>query len=224
MPFKLLKSTLSRKNLMALTGLFLCFFLVIHLLGNLQLIAPQAKAAANFNNYSALLSGNIFIKVISYVLYIALIAHAIDGLVITIKNRRTDATYAYDQRKKTSKWYSRNMGVLGTILLLFLFIHFKDFWYTYKFGKLPYDAAGHKDLYLIVVNAFHSLWYVLGYTVAMFALGFHLLQGFKSACRTLGAFHPKYAQYLDTFGKIYSYTLTIGFTIIPFYIYFSQFL
>ena len=209
---------------MAVTGLFLCFFLVIHLFGNLQLLLPEDRAAEAFNHYSNLLSGNIFIKVISYVLYIALVAHAIDGLIVTIKNRRTGATYAFDQRKKTSKWYARNMGILGTILLLFLFIHFKDFWYAYKFGNLPYDAEGNKDLYRIVVNAFRSPWYVVGYTIAMLALGFHLLQGFKSACRTLGLFHPKYAGYVQIFGRVYSYTITVGFNIIPIYIYFRQFI
>jgi len=209
---------------MALTGLLLCFFLVIHLLGNLQLLLPKDIVAERFNSYSALLSENIFIKVISYVLYVALIAHAIDGLIITFRNKKTGGKYAYDQRRKASKWYSRNMGVLGTILLIFLFIHFKDFWYIYKFGNLPYDAAGNKDLYRIVVNAFQSIWYVAGYTVAMFALGFHLLQGFKSACRTLGLYHPKFARYVGIFGKIYSYAITTGFTIIPMYIYICQFI
>jgi succinate dehydrogenase / fumarate reductase cytochrome b subunit len=144
MKISFLTSTLSRKNLMALTGLFLCFFLIIHLLGNLQLLLPTDVAADSFNHYSALLSGNIFIKMISYVLYISLIAHAIDALVISLKNRKAAGKYAIDNRKKVSKWYSRNMGILGTILLIFLVIHFKDFWYVYKFGVLPVDAQGNK--------------------------------------------------------------------------------
>lgn len=220
---KLLQSTLSRKNLMALTGLFLCFFLVIHLLGNLQLLLPKAEAHDSFNHYSSLLSGNIFIKIISYVLYFSLVAHALDAAVITWKNRKTAARYAYDDRKKVSKWYSRNMGILGTILLIFLVIHFKDFWYQYKFGTLPTDQQGDKDLYLIVVNAFESWWYVLLYVLSMLALGYHLLHGFKSAVRTLGLYHPGYAAFIGTFGKIYSYAITIGFTIIPIYVHLSQF-
>ncbi len=223
MKLSFLKSTLSRKNLMALTGLFLCFFLVIHLLGNLQLLLPPERAEESFNYYSNLLSGNIFIMMISYVLYFSLIAHAIDALVITLKNRRTAAKYAYDDRKQASKWYSRNMGILGTLLLIFLVIHFKDFWYVYKFGVLPYDRNGNKDLYLIVVHAFKSWWYVLVYMCSMFALGFHLLHGFKSAVRTLGLYHPRYAGYVQTFGLIYSYAITIGFSIIPVYVHLIQF-
>lgn len=222
MPF--LKSTLSRKNLMALTGLFLCFFLVIHLLGNLQLLLAADKASVSFNNYSTLLSGNIFIKIIAYILYFSIIAHAVDALVITVKNRKTAAKYAYDERKHASKWYSRNMGILGTVLLIFLVIHFKDFWYVYKFGALPLDKNGNKNLYVIVVNAFHSWWYVCIYVVSMFALGFHLLHGFKSAVRTLGLYHPRYARYVEIFGVVYSYTLTIGFSFIPVYVYITQYI
>ncbi|WP_432222221.1 succinate dehydrogenase cytochrome b subunit [Flavobacterium sp. TMP13] len=218
-----LQSTLSRKNLMALTGLFLCFFLIIHLLGNLQLLLPAEKAEASFNSYSVLLSGNIFIKIISYVLYFSLIAHAINALIITIKNKKATVKYAYDDRKKASKWYSRNMGILGTLLLLFLIIHFKDFWYVYKFGDVPLDAAGHKNLYLIVINSFSSWWYVLLYVLSMFALGYHLLHGFKSAVRTLGLYHPRYSSYFQTFGMWYSYSITLGFSIIPIYVHLTHF-
>lgn len=208
---------------MAITGLFLCFFLVIHLLGNLQLLLPTAVAAESFNHYSALLSGNIFIKVISYVLYFSILAHGIDALIITFKNKKSAAKYAYDNRKMTSKWYARNMGILGTLLLLFLVIHFKDFWYVYKFGSLPYDSHGNKDLYVIVVNAFQSWWYVILYVLSMFALGYHLLHGFKSAVRTLGLYHPRYASIVNTFGTVYSYTITFGFSIIPVYVHLIHF-
>jgi succinate dehydrogenase / fumarate reductase cytochrome b subunit len=223
MKLSFLTSTLSRKNLMALTGLFLCFFLIIHLLGNLQLLLPKDTAADSFNHYSALLSGNIFIKAISYILYVSLIAHAIDAFVITVKNRKSAGKYAVDDRKKVSKWYSRNMGILGTILLVFLVIHFKDFWYVYKFGSLPVDNQGNKNLYVIVINAFASWWYVLLYVVSMLALGYHLLHGFKSAVRTLGLYHPRYAGYVQTFGVVYSYAITIGFSLIPIYVHLTHF-
>ncbi|WP_219225262.1 succinate dehydrogenase cytochrome b subunit [Pedobacter antarcticus] len=219
----LLESTLLRKNLMALTGLFLCFFLVIHLLGNLQLLLPATRASESFNSYSALLSGNIFIKVVSYILYFSLIAHAVDALVITIKNRKTAGKYAYDKRGSASKWYSRNMGILGSLLLIFLVIHFKDFWYVYKFESVPVDANGNKDLYAVVIYAFASWWYVLLYVLSMFALGYHLLHGFKSAVRTLGVYHPKYAGFVNSFGIIYSYAITFGFAVIPIYVHFTHF-
>ncbi|AOM77548.1 succinate dehydrogenase cytochrome b subunit [Pedobacter steynii] len=215
-------STLMRKTLMALSGLFLCFFLVIHLLGNLQLLMPEEQAKESFNNYSQLLSGNIFIKVISYVLYTSIVVHCLDALVITLSNRKTAGKYAFDQRGASSKWYSRNMGILGTLILVFLVFHFKDFWYQYKFGSLPKDEYGHKDLYTIVIAAYQDWWYVLFYVLSMFALGYHLLHGFFSAARTLGVYHPKYVSWIRTFGKGYSYVITIGFAIIPIYIYLTQ--
>lgn len=104
---------------MALTGLFLCFFLVIHLLGNLQLLLPADQARESFNSYSQLLSGNIFIKIVSYVLYASIIIHAVDALIITLKNKKTAGKYVYDQRGASSKWYSRSMGILGAIILIF---------------------------------------------------------------------------------------------------------
>lgn len=215
-------STLMRKTLMALTGLFLCFFLVIHLLGNLQLLLPAVQAKESFNGYSQLLSGNIFIKIISYVLYTSLIVHCLDALVITLKNRKTAGRYAVDKRGASSKWYSRNMGILGTLILIFLVFHFKDFWYQYKFGTLPMDEYGHKDLYTIVIAAYRDWWYVLFYVLSMFALGYHLLHGFFSAARSLGVYHPKYVSWIRIFGRGYSYAITAGFAIIPIYVYLTQ--
>jgi len=215
-------STLMRKTLMALTGLFLCFFLVIHLLGNLQLLMPAEQARVSFNSYSQLLSGNIFIKIISYVLYASIIIHCLDALVITLKNKKTAGRYVVDNRGKASKWYSRNMGVLGTLILIFLVFHFKDFWYQYKFGNMPQDESGHKDLYAIVIAAYQNWWYVLFYVLSMFALGYHLLHGFYSAARSLGLYHPKYVLWVRVFGTGYSYVITIGFAIIPVYIYLTQ--
>lgn len=215
-------STLMRKTLMALTGLFLCFFLVIHLLGNLQLLLPALQAKESFNSYSQLLSGNIFIKVISYVLYASIIIHCLDALFITLKNKKVAGKYLHDQRRISSKWYSRNMGILGTLILIFLVFHFKDFWYQYKFGSLPVDEYGHKDLYTIVVGVYRDWWYVLFYVLAMFALGFHLLHGFFSAARSLGVYHPRYVRWIRVFGTWYSYIITFGFAIIPIYIYLTQ--
>lgn len=216
------QTTLIYKLVMAATGLFLCFFLVIHLLGNLQLLLPEAEAREQFNWYSHLLSGNIIIKIISYVLYLSLIGHAIYALIITIKNNKANGhKYVYDKRGDVSTWNSRNMGILGTIILVFLIIHFKDYWYEYKFGGLPLDSKGNKDLYQIVISSFQQGWYVTVYEISFLALGFHLLHGFFSATRTVGLYHPKYAKALRVFGWIYSVVLTLGFMLIPLYIYFN---
>jgi succinate dehydrogenase / fumarate reductase cytochrome b subunit len=213
-------TTLKNKIIIAATGLFLCFFLVIHLLGNLQLFLPEDQAREQFNWYSKILSGNMLIKIISWVLYLSLIGHALYAIIITIKNNTASRqNYHYDKRNFASTWNSRNMGILGTILLLFLIIHFKDYWYIYKFTDLPVDASGNKDLYEIVIQSYTQLWYVIIYEISFIALGFHLLHGFFSASRTLGLYHPKYVKAIKIFGWVYTMIITGGFMAIPLYIY-----
>jgi len=209
---------------MALTGLFLCVFLVIHLAGNLQLLLPAEQARVQYNLYSELLSHNILIKVIAYLLYASIIAHAVYALVLTIQARRAKGAqgYAYDKRHSVSPWYARNMGVLGALLLVFIVIHMKNFWYQYKFTEMPLDAAGRKDLYAIVAAAYQEWWYVALYVFSMFVLGFHLLHGFHSAFQSLGVYHSKYNRWLKWAGRGYTAVITIGFAIIPIYMYFTQ--
>ncbi|MDR0791813.1 MAG: succinate dehydrogenase cytochrome b subunit [Chitinophagaceae bacterium] len=218
-------TTLQHKLWMSGTGLFLCFFLIIHLLGNLQLLLPPDRAQEQFNRYSQLLSGNIIIEIVAYVLYASIIGHAVYAIIITVKNSKAaGAGYAYDKRGASSVWYSRNMGLLGTVIFLFLIIHFKDFWYQYKFTALPLDAAGNKDLYTIVEKAYQQLWYVALYEIALIALGFHLLHGFYSAARTLGVFHPKYVRWVKVAGWVYTAVITLGFMSMPIYIYLKNLL
>jgi succinate dehydrogenase / fumarate reductase, cytochrome b subunit len=218
-----LSHTLSEKNLMALTGLFLCLFLVVHLLGNLQLLLPAQVAQWQFNFYSKLLSGNIFIQLVSYILFASILAHAIYALVITIKNRRSNGKrYEYDRRGVSSKWYARRMGLLGTIILFFLIIHLRDFWYQLQFGHVPLDKDGQKDLYKLVVTVYQNGWYVLIYALCMVALGYHLLHGFFSAARTLGVYQPRYVEWIKVLGWVYSVGVSAGFALVPIYVHFAR--
>ena len=115
------------------------------------------------------------------------------------------------------------MGLLGTIILLFLIIHFKDFWYVFNFKALPLDEKGNKDLYTVVIKAYKEWWYVLLYEISFIALGFHLLHGFFSAARTLGLYHPRYVQAVKIFGWVYTAFITLGFMLIPIYIYLKNY-
>ena len=216
-----LNTTIIRKVLMAITGLFLSFFLVIHLAGNLQLLLPPETAQTQYNAYSHLLSGNYIIKFISIVLYVSILAHALFALVLTILNWKAGGSkYAIDRRRQVSGWITRNMGILGSLIFVFLVVHLANFWYVYKFGHPALDAAGNKDLYTIVVELYKEPLYVVVYVVAMFILGFHLWHGFQSAFRTLGLYHLKYSQWVRYFGFFFSMVMTIGFAIIPVILYF----
>lgn len=218
------RNSLGRKNLMAITGLFLCLFLVIHLAGNLQLLLPPEQARLQYNLYSEVLSHNIIIKVISYVLYASILAHAVYALLLTLKARaaRGQQEYVYDRREQTAPWYRRFMGVLGALLLVFIVMHMKDFWFQYKFTSVALDSAGRKDLYAIVEQAYTQGWYVALYVFSMLVLGFHLWHGFFSAFQTMGLYHKKYGRWMKRAGMLYTLVITTGFIVIPIYMYFIK--
>ncbi|MGJ1203660.1 succinate dehydrogenase cytochrome b subunit [Sphingobacterium lactis] len=132
-----LTSSLGKKLIMSLTGLFLCTFLIVHLIGNLQLFKDDAGYA--FNNYAYFMTHFTPIKVVSYLLYASIIIHAVYALILTLKNKaaRPIGYNQYDG-KSNSAWNSRNMGILGTVLLIFIVTHMQNFWYQYKFGTTPY--------------------------------------------------------------------------------------
>jgi len=194
---------------------------MIHFLGNLQLFLPKERAHLQFNAYSHFLSGNIIIEIVSYVLSASIILHAVDGLIITLKNKKSGANYQTDRRGRASKWYSRNMGLLGTFILIFLVIHFQNFWYVYKFGTIPLDENGNKDLYILVVTVFKEWWYVVIYVISMFALCYHLIHGIYSATRTLGLYHPKFIKWFKITGIAYSVIISAGFAMMPVYVFFT---
>src|SRR5260221_4621759 len=218
-----LSHTLAEKNLMEITGLFLCVFLVVHLLGNLQLLLPTQVAQWQFNFYSKLLSENIFIHVISYILFGSIAAHALYALVITIKNRQSNGRrYEYDRRGVSSKWYSRKMGLLGTVILFFLTIHLRDFWYQVQFGHLPVDKDGQEDLYTLVLTVYRNGWNVLIYVLGMVALGYNLLHGFFLTARPLAVYYPRYVTWIRDAGWTYSVGVSAGFALIPLYVHFAR--
>ena len=127
-------SSLGKKLIMALTGLFLCTFLIVHLGGNLLLFKNDQGFA--FNSYANFLTHFPPIEVIAYLLYLAIIVHAVYALVLTIKNRRARPVGYAVQTKSPASWSSKNMGLLGSILLLFIVIHMGDFWFTYKYNNI----------------------------------------------------------------------------------------
>ncbi|TDS56577.1 succinate dehydrogenase cytochrome b subunit [Myroides indicus] len=131
----LLKSSLAKKYWMALTGLFLCLFLVGHLIGNLQLIFGDAS---KFNEYALFMTTNPAVKVLSYLTYISILFHAIDGIVLTIQNKKARPIgYVKNNAKANSSWSSRNMAILGTLLLVFIVTHMVNFWAKMHFSEMP---------------------------------------------------------------------------------------
>nr|WP_293832965.1 succinate dehydrogenase cytochrome b subunit [uncultured Arsenicibacter sp.] len=217
-----LSSSLGRKVIMSLTGLFLCSFLVVHMAGNLQLFKGDGGRA--FNEYTYFMTHNPLIITVSYLLYTSIIVHASMALILTRHNQDSrPVKYAYAKPEANSPWSSRNMGVLGTVLLIFIVLHMRTFWFEMHFGSVPmaeYDGKEYKDLYTVVVAAFSQLWYVAVYVVCMIALGYHLVHGFKSGFQTLGVRHKKYTPLIEFLGTfVFAIVIPALFAVMPIYMY-----
>ncbi|WP_395061082.1 succinate dehydrogenase cytochrome b subunit [Flavobacterium sp.] len=152
----LLKSSIAKKYWMALTGLFLCLFLAGHLAGNLQLIFSDAS---HFNQYALFMTSNPAVKLLSYLTYISILFHAVDGFMLTYQNvKARPIGYAKNNPSKNSSFSSRNMAVLGTIILVFIITHMVNFWAVMHFDKkmplqtVVVENAGQKLEYYITTD------------------------------------------------------------------------
>ncbi|MEQ9442608.1 MAG: succinate dehydrogenase cytochrome b subunit [Cyclobacteriaceae bacterium] len=216
-----LNSTIGKKVVMSLTGLFLISFLIVHASGNSLLFRNDGGEA--FNLYAQFMTTNPLITVASIILYSGIVLHVIYALIISMKNKRARPIgYAVAKPEQNSTWKSRNMGILGTIVLIFLVIHMRSFWFEMRFGEIPtVDIGGAevKDLYTIVSAAFTQWWYVLIYVLAMIGLGFHLAHGFWSAFQTLGLQHKKYSPFIKSVGLIFAIVVPLLFAAMPVYLF-----
>lgn len=140
---KTFSSSLGKKLIMCLTGLFLCSFLIIHLIGNFQLFKNDAGLA--FNEYAYFMTHFTPIKVVSYLLYASILVHTIWAIILTQNNKKARPIAYASKGANGSIWSSRNMGILGTIIFVFIVVHMSNFWYNYHWGTTPY-VEYHTDL------------------------------------------------------------------------------
>ncbi len=216
-----INSSLGKKMIMSLTGLFLILFLIVHLIGNLQLLANDG--GQQFNLYAKFMTSNPLIKTISYGLYFFILWHSWRGLVLWIQNRKARGVKYAVANPRASTFASRNMATLGIIIFIFLVIHMWQFWFQMKTGGLEMvtyqDHEPVKDLYTAVDFAFHEWYYVVFYVICMIVLAFHLNHGFQSSFQTLGLNHKKYTPLVKWVGRAYSIVVPLGYALIPIIIY-----
>jgi succinate dehydrogenase / fumarate reductase cytochrome b subunit len=209
--------SVGKKLLMALTGLFMVTFLIAHLSGNLQLLYNDGGMA--FNIYAKFMTTFPVVKIISYILYICIILHVIDGFYLALVNKKArPVDYAVSNAQKNSPWYSRSMALLGSLILFFLVIHLYKFWFQMHWGDVPivtYDGEEYKDLYSLVFAAYKNPIWVVFYVLAMIPLAYHLLHGFQSGFQTLGLNHSTYTPIIKMLGIFISVVIPIGFAAIP---------
>ena len=206
-----------------LSGLFLVLFLLGHLLGNLQLFIPGEDGQKQFNEYALFMTTNPAVKILSALTYSSIILHTVLTLFLAFQSSNArDIKYLQSSGNANSTWGSKNMAVLGTLILVFIVIHMKSFWYEMHFGVIGLDPWGNKDLHTVTVTAFNELWYVLFYVLSMVVLAIHLKHGVESVFQTLGIKTRRYVSLIHKAAYGFALIVPAAFASIPIYLYVTQ--
>ena len=206
------KSSIGRKIAMALSAFFLMFFLIIHLAVNITSLFSENL----FNELSHFMGTNPLVQfALQPVLVFGVVFHFVLGFILELKNKKANGvSYAKDNGAANSTWMSRNMIYSGLAILAFVVLHFIDFWIpeiNHKYiAVLPEDPTRY---FHELQEKFVPIWRVVAYVVAFVFLGLHLLHGFTSAFQSMGVTAGR-KKALQTFGKIYSVIIPLGFIII----------
>jgi len=216
----MISSSIARKVAMALSGLFLVFFLGQHFVINLtSVIAPDT-----FNSWSHFMGTNGLVQgLLQPILIFGVVFHFIMGFVLELKNRKARAvSYASYKGSANSSWASRNMIISGLVILAFLGLHFYDFWIPELIHKYieshPEDPTRY---YAETVHKFESPVRVGIYILAFILLAIHLWHGFSSVFQSVG-FNNNYSKALKGFTKFYAVIIPLGFIFIAIYLHFNQ--
>jgi succinate dehydrogenase / fumarate reductase cytochrome b subunit len=226
---ELFTSSVGKKFVMGLTGIFLILFLVVHVCVNACIWAMDGGQM--FNMAAHFLGSTVVMRVLEIGLFIGFFIHIIQAYVLEQQNRKKRSIgYKVPMGNTGSKWYSRYMGWLGTFILLFLIIHIKNFWIPSRFGDMPEvtypPGVSVHDLFGLMKDTFApgstgAIWLVILYVIACISLAYHLLHGFQSAFRSLGVHNTRYLHLLNAIGVGFSIIVPLAFAMMPISIYFE---
>lgn len=218
-----LQSSIGKKFIMGITGLFLISFLVVHCFINALIFVNDG--GETFNLGCEFMGTNWIIRAMEIVLFAGILIHIFQALILTIENRKArPVPYEKFDGSANSKWYSRWMGLLGTLLLMFLIIHLAHFWVQSRFT----DNLAHTEdqiegnqitMFEKMKLIFSELWIVIVYCLGMISLAYHLLHGFGSAFQSLGLNHVKYNSTIRLLGVAFSIIVPLIFAAMPISIY-----
>lgn len=211
-------SSIGKKLVMGLTGLFLILFLIVHAVANSCIFLNDG--GETYNGVAHFLSHNWIVRFLEIGLFVGFILHIVQGLMLTAQNNsKRPVKYAINPGNATSKWYSRSMGILGSLVLIFLVIHLKDFFIGTKVALYTGDAP--HNLFNEMKEEFSELPTVIIYTLGVVSLCWHLIHGFSSAFQTLGVNSPKYNGIIKSVGIAYSLIICLLFILMPMAFYFQ---
>jgi len=218
----ILTSSIGKKLMMSLAGLFLVVFLLVHLGINLSLIFADTREP--FNKAAHFMGTNVIVKGMEIVLFGGLLLHMFYGVVLQLQNWLARPHRYKKENYSQTSFFSKFMIHTAAIVTLFLVTHLFDFYFKAKFfGDVPtviYDGREYHDLGILVVEKFKIGGFVIFYIACFLLLAFHLLHGFQSAFQSLGLNHKIYTPIIRTLGVIYTILVSAGFILIPIYIYF----
>ncbi len=217
-----LMASIGRKFLMSITGLFLVMFIGVHLTVNLLLVFDDSGEL--FNIGAHFMATNPAVKIMEPILGLGFMIHIIWSFLLEYQNwRARPVKYNKKNVGGTSSWTSRNMLVLGALVLVFLVMHIIDFYWVIKFEPHSIDSVviggtEMENTYVLVSDLFKtSVIYDIFYVLGAILLGFHLSHGFWSAFQTLGLNNKNWMKRLQVIGKVYAVIVAIGFAFIPLY-------
>jgi succinate dehydrogenase / fumarate reductase cytochrome b subunit len=221
---ELFTSSIGKKLVMGFTGLFLIAFLVVHVGVNACIWANDGGEM--FNKAAHFMGTTVVIRIMELGLFAGIILHIVQGYMLEAQNRRTRGTrYAVSYGNRGSKWYSRSMGLLGTLILLFLVMHIYHFWTPSRLGGIAsikpleetFLSSGQPvhNLYAEMLRVFQSPIVVILYVLACLSLAYHLMHGFQSAFRTLGVHNSRYLALIKSLGMAFAIIVPLAFAMMP---------
>ncbi|MFT3737393.1 MAG: succinate dehydrogenase cytochrome b subunit [Breznakibacter sp.] len=217
-------SSIGKKLIMSLSGLFLVSFLLIHLTLNSFLLIPDEGNM--FNAAAHFMATNPLIKVVEPVLAIGFLVHIVYAGLLTAQNRKARGSVRYASGNNTThvSWSSKNMWVLGLTVLAFLILHLAHFWVkmkitgdgllTEKIIEIGGVETKVENAYALVNATFGELWIVIVYIIGSLGLSFHLSHGFWSAFQTIGFSNEIWRKRLSCLGSFLAWFIGIGFSVI----------
>jgi succinate dehydrogenase / fumarate reductase, cytochrome b subunit len=212
-------STIGQKFVMGLTGLFLIAFLVVHVGLNACIWANDDGKM--FNQGAHFMGSMVVIRIMEIGLFLGIFLHVIQGYILTAYNNSRRGTGYKVNKGYGSKWYSRTMGLLGTLLLLFLIMHIWHFWVPSRINQEdlnPVNYGGdteYHNLYAKMIEVFQNPIVVLLYVLGCISLAYHLAHGFKAAFRTFGVSNSRYYSIIKVVGYAFSIIVPLAFALMP---------
>lgn len=207
-------SSIGKKLVMGFTGIFLILFLIVH--AGLNACIWAMDGGAMFNRAAHFMGSNVIPRILEVGLFLGIFLHIIQGYLLTLENRSKRSQGYAVSYSQGSKWYSRSMAVLGSILLLFFIIHWKQFWIPSRFtGVAEVPGTDLHNLYGLMQDTFRELWVVIFYVLACASLGYHLAHGFQSAFKTVGVHNKRYQNMLTNLGYGFAIIISLAFAMMP---------